>query len=106
MEISGERPAKTPPAYEIAMCSGCFGEYEGAEGFERSAAASEQGIEEGANNGGRSVWHRPSHEEFEILVSADQIVEVRCIWAGRPSRTVFLRDVTAGDEHGSTGEHC
>ena len=58
VEISDERLANTPAAYEIAMCSGCFGEYEGAEGFERSAAASEQGIVEGANNGERSVWRR------------------------------------------------
>ena len=65
------------------MCSGCFGEYEEDEYFERAAP----GAQDTARNlpsGVGGEWHGICPEDqFEVLVGSERIVEIRWIDARR-----------------------
>ena len=87
------------------MCSGCFGEYEEDDEFERPTRGHEQGSENDQSDG-RSAWQGFSREELEILVSAERIVEIRYISAGRPRHIAFANDAPGADTPQGTREHC
>jgi hypothetical protein len=69
---------RTPPAWEPAVCSGCFGENEDDEEFDGESGEGSDNLvrsdEDGATFACRS---RAFEEQFDVLVSAERIVEIR-----------------------------
>jgi hypothetical protein len=61
------------------MCSGCSGEYEGREAFGRRSARPEGGANQSPDTARESPAAVPSADEFEVLVGADSITEIRRI---------------------------
>jgi hypothetical protein len=86
------------------MCSGCFGEHEGREDFGHRSAPRHGGTNESSDAATASRAEAPFVEEFEVLVGADSITEIR--WIARKPRTAVAKDRSQrASDRGSAGQN-